>query len=72
MHYRTFLFYNIVGGALWGIGLPLAGYFLGKTIPGVDKYLLLIIIAIIFVSFLPGAYHILKEILSRKRLKGRG
>ena len=66
MHYRTFLLYNIIGGVLWGIGLPLAGYFLRKTIPGVDKYLLPIIIAIIFVSFLPGAYHILKEIFRER------
>jgi len=71
MHYRTFLFYNIVGGALWGIGLPLAGYFLGKTIPGVDQYLIPIIVVIIFISFLPGGYHMLKEILRARSPKNK-
>jgi membrane-associated protein len=30
MHYRTFVRYNIIGGILWGTGLPLLGYFLGQ------------------------------------------
>jgi membrane-associated protein len=39
----------------------MAGYFLGSTIPGVDKYLLPIILVIIVVSIAPSAYHIWKE-----------
>jgi membrane-associated protein len=53
MRYRTFFLYNLIGGALWGFGLPLAGYFLGSVIPDVDRYLLPIILGIIFVSLLP-------------------
>ncbi len=30
MHYRTFLAYNLIGGALWGIGVTTLGYFLGE------------------------------------------
>jgi membrane-associated protein len=59
MRYRTFLGYNILGGALWGIGLPLAGYWLGQTIPNADQYLAPIIIGIVILSLLPGAYHFL-------------
>lgn len=66
MQYRTFLIYNIVGGILWGVGLCLAGYFLGKTIPDVDKYLLPILGVIIVISVLPSAVHILKEKENRK------
>ncbi|HYC82974.1 MAG TPA: VTT domain-containing protein [Candidatus Paceibacterota bacterium] len=61
MHYRTFLTYNIVGGALWSIGLTLLGYFLGSFIPGVDRYLLPIILIIIFVSVLPGIIEFIKH-----------
>jgi membrane-associated protein len=58
MSYGRFLFFNVVGGALWAIGLPLAGYWLGSLIPDVDKYLIPIILAIIIVSVLPSALHV--------------
>ncbi len=61
MHYPTFLFYNIIGGVLWGIGLLLAGYFLGSVIPNIDHYLLPIVAGIIFLSILPGTIHLVRE-----------
>ncbi len=33
MRYRTFMFYNLIGGFLWTVGLTLLGYFLGKKLP---------------------------------------
>lgn len=60
MPYRNFLTYNVIGGALWAIGLPLAGYFLGSLIPDVDKYLLPIIGAIIVISLLPTVFHLVQ------------
>lgn len=68
MHYSTFIRYNIVGGALWAIGLPLAGYFLGSLIPDVDKYLLPIVGVIIILSVAPGIMHLLKDPESRADL----
>jgi membrane-associated protein len=56
MHYQTFVSYNIVGGVLWGLGIPLLGYFLGQKIPNADVYLLPIILLIIIVSILPGIF----------------
>ncbi len=60
MHYRTFLVYNILGGFLWAVGITLLGYFLGSIIPGVDQYLLPIVLVIIFISFLPGILEYFK------------
>src|SRR3989344_1566718 len=37
------------------------GYFLGATIPGVDKYLIPIILAIIVLSAMPTLVHIIKN-----------
>ena len=68
MHYRTFVTFNVIGGFLWAIGVTTAGYFLGSAIPNVDKYLLPIIGAIIFISVVPTAIHILKEENSRRSL----
>ena len=61
MHYRTFFFYNVLGGFLWAVGVAGLGYFLGATIPGVDKYLIPIILAIIVLSALPTLVHIIKN-----------
>lgn len=57
MNYPTFLFYNIVGAALWAIGVTALGFLLGNAVPNADKYLLPIVLLIIFVSFLPGVIH---------------
>jgi membrane-associated protein len=63
MKYSKFLTYNVAGGLLWGAGVSAAGFFLGSRIPHVDKYLLPIILVIIFVSVLPGLIHMRKDIL---------
>lgn len=67
MRYSRFLAYNIVGGALWAIGLTVTGYFLGSAIPNVDRYLLPIVLAIIGSSFLPPAVHIFRHAEDRNR-----
>lgn len=61
MHYKTFLSYNVFGGIFWVCGLTLGGYFLGKSVPNVDRYLLPIILLIVLVSVLPGILHLVKD-----------
>lgn len=68
MRYATFFAYNLTGAALWGIGISLLGYFLGAMIPGIDRYLVPIVLLIIFVSFLPTAIHVLKDQTYRARI----
>ncbi len=60
MHYRMFIFYNVIGAFFWAIGVTVAGYYLGRAIPNVDHYLLPIIGIIIIASVAPGFYHLLK------------
>ena len=69
MHYRTFVSYNVIGGLIWGMGMPFLGYFLGSTIPNIDRYLLPIIIFIIVISVVPTLRHILKDPEDRRRIK---
>ena len=52
MRYPVYLAFDIVGGALWGGGVTVAGYFLG-TAPFVHQNLEKIILAILFVSMMP-------------------
>ena len=58
MPYPRFAAYNAIGGVIWGAGVTLAGYFLGKTVPGVDRYLLPAIAIIIVVSSGPMFFHL--------------
>ena len=55
MEIRTFTTFNIVGAALWALGVTLLGYFAGDLIPKdkVDTYLLPIIGVIILISLIP-------------------
>ncbi len=53
MEYRTFVRYNVLGGFLWAVGLTMAGYVLGESVPDIDKWLLPIILVIGAVSFVP-------------------
>ncbi|MGA2112917.1 MAG: DedA family protein [Anaerolineales bacterium] len=61
MEYGRFVFFNATGGALWAIGLTLAGYFVGETVPGIDRYFLLVVALVIVVSALPSLVHLWKE-----------
>ncbi len=66
MPYRQFLTYNVIGGFVWGICLPLLAYFLGSVIPNLEHYLSYIILGIVFVSVAPPAWHIFQQWSSGK------
>ena len=53
MHYRTFLFFNVLGGVGWVMSMTLIGFGLGRTIPHVERYVHWIIMAVIVCSVLP-------------------
>ncbi len=63
MPYRHFFTYNLLGGLLWAVGVTLAGYGLGQMFPPeiLDRYFLLIVLAVIFISVLPTALHLWSE-----------
>lgn len=61
MPYKSFIFYNVLGGLLWAVGLPLVGFFAGSYIPDVDKYLLPIIAGILLLSVSPAIIHLIQH-----------
>jgi len=60
MHYGTYLIYSVCGGAAWICSMTLVGYFLG-SIQGVSRYLHLIIVAVIVISFIPAVVEVVRE-----------
>lgn len=61
MKYRKFLIFNVVGALMWAVGVTLLGYYLGKVIPDVDKYIIPVIILIIILSVVPSLIHLVKD-----------
>lgn len=52
MKYRTFVTFNLIGGAMWAIGITLLGYFLGQ-VTFIKEHIDVAAIAIVFVSLIP-------------------
>ena len=65
MHYRSFIFYNLLGGLIWAVGATLAGYFFGQ-IPFIHDNFELAVVAIILVSVLPIGVHWLSDKLKER------
>lgn len=68
MNYRTFTFYNIVGSVFWGVSVTLIGYFFGSKIPNLDKYIMILVVVVVILSFAPVVYHILSNPKSRAKI----
>jgi membrane-associated protein len=60
MTYKRFLYFNVVGAALWVGIFTLLGYFFGN-IPAVEENFTLVILGIIFMSVLPPIIEFLRE-----------
>lgn len=54
MSYPQFATFNIIGGVSWVCVTAGLGFFLGRVIPNVDRYITLIILLVVFFSILPG------------------
>jgi membrane-associated protein len=60
MHYRAFVFFNMIGGAIWAIGLTVLGYYLGQ-IDLVKHNIELALIVVVVISLLPMAIEVLRH-----------
>jgi membrane-associated protein len=61
MKYSDFVKFNIIGAFIWSTSVTFMGYFLGKTFPGIQHYLSVVVIVVIIVSVVPPVFHILNK-----------
>ena len=54
MNFRLYTAYNVLGAVLWIWSMLFVGFFLGRYIPGIEAHIEKVIIAVIFLSLLPG------------------
>lgn len=61
MDYKKFVAFNIIGGLLWTVSLPILGFLLGHVIPDIDKYILPATITVVVISFIPVVWQLIKK-----------
>ncbi len=61
MPYRRYVSYSVIGGPLWVGSMALTGYFLGSAVPDINQNIHLVIIAVVFISFLPAIFEVLRH-----------
>lgn len=70
MSYRRFGAYNVIGGVVWVILFTYAGYWFGNN-DFVQKNLKLLIVAIIFISILPGVIEFIRYKMTENKQKNQ-
>ncbi|MBB2988095.1 DedA family protein [Terracoccus luteus] len=68
MERRRFFTWSAVGAVLWAAGLTLVGYFLGKSFPGLQDKLEVVILLIVAVSVVPMLFEYLKHRRAANRI----
>jgi membrane-associated protein len=66
MTYTHFFSFNVIGGICWVPMFMYAGYFVGEN-EFVKRNLSLLIVAIIFVSLLPGIFEVVRQRMKSKK-----
>jgi membrane-associated protein len=58
---RVFTQWQVIGGAIWTVGLVLAGHVLGSQVPNIDRYLLPLIVVIVMLSLIPVVLEVVRR-----------
>jgi len=66
MNYGRFIVYNVVGGIAWVAICLFGGYFFGN-LPFVKENFSVVILAIVFISILPGVYEFVRHKAEARR-----
>lgn len=71
MSRKRFFAFNIIGGIVWASVMTLLGYFVGSKVPGLGKYMDLVIFGVVILSITLALAHILKDQKTRTMIKDK-
>lgn len=69
MDKRKYLFYNVLGAILWGGGITLLGYWLGSSVPHIDRYFFPVVIGGLVIAYVLALWGLLKSPNRRRAVK---
>ena len=58
---KQFMFFDAIGDIAWALSVTLLGYYVGSRIPGIQKYIEPVLIAIVLIFLAPTLYHVFKD-----------
>lgn len=68
MDRRLFLIFNAVGGIFWSVGLILLSFWIGTRVPNLDKYIELLVVAAIVLTWAGLAFELYKRRSRRQEI----
>lgn len=69
MDLGKYMIFDAIGDSAWAVAVPLAGYFIGSRIPGIENLIDPILIGIVIVSLVPTIYHLARDPKVRTAIK---
>ena len=72
MKYTRFALFNVSGAVAWIAGMLLIGYFLGRSIPGIEKHIEYVIAIVVFVSITPMLFKYIQHRISQRSVREGG
>src|ERR1700741_1949148 len=61
MNRKLYFFFDAIGCTAWGISTTLIGYYLGRKVPGIEKYLEPVLLGVIVIFLTPTLIHIARD-----------
>lgn len=71
MDRKLYILFDAIGDVAWTLVITLLGFYAGKKIPGIEKYVEPVLIIIIIIFLAPTLYHVFKDPKIRAAILGK-
>lgn len=71
MNRKLYFIFDAIGCSAWAASTTLLGYYLGTKVPGIEKYLEPVLLAVIIIFLAPTIFHISRDPKIRQAVKSK-